>query len=168
MVDVDVMDRGTRKRTLQVDFEGVGDVGEDRLRGCDENTDPIMASNDFHDEHGHCSVTVRSGLAYLSKNDILSPLYLCLSTRKRVVELDFRLDNEYNHHPQSSPSSSSSPFVVVRVRMKTRSSSRRRMTAYVQGRHHKKPVHIYASEEKRERERERTREQRERECIHAQ
>lgn len=156
MVDVDVMDPGTMTKMLQVDFEDVGDADEDTLRAFDESNDPIMVLNDFHEWHEHCSATVRNDLAYLSKNDILSPLYLCLSTRKRVVELDFRLDNEYNHHPQSSPSSSS--FVVV-VRVMKKRSSNRRMTAYVQGRHHKKPVHICVSE-KNEKERERTRKQR--------
>lgn len=117
MVDVDVMDLSMMMKMLLVDFEDVVDVDEDRLKVFDENNGQTMVSCDFHDWHEDDLVTVHNGLAYLSRNDILSPLYLCLSTQKRVVELDFRLDNEYNHHhPQSSPSSFRS-FVVVVVRV---------------------------------------------------
>ena len=85
MADVDVMDLSTMKRMWVVDFEDVGDVDEDESMVFDENNGQTWELSDFHDWNEHYSVTVRNDWAYLSKNDIWGPLYLCLSTQKRAV-----------------------------------------------------------------------------------
>ncbi len=83
MVDVDVTDPNRRKKTRVRDFEDVA-VDEDRREELDENTDWMSASNDCHGSSNwnwHYWITVHNDLAYLLKNDILSPLYLSLSTQ---------------------------------------------------------------------------------------
>lgn len=85
MVDVDVMDPNRMKKiVLVVDYEDVVDDDEERQVELDENNDWILEWNGFHySDYSNLnySITVHNDLAYLLKNDILSPLYLCLSTQ---------------------------------------------------------------------------------------
>jgi len=68
-----------------------------------------------------------------------------------------RLDDNRNHHPQSSLSSSlrfNERMMMKKRKSSSSSSSSKRAKAYVQGHHRKKPVRMYVRE-KNERERER-------------
>ncbi len=67
-----------------------------------------------------------------------------------------RLDDNRNHHPQSSLSSSLrfNERMMMKKKNSSSSSSSKRAKAYVQGHHRKKPVRMYVRE-KNERERER-------------
>ncbi len=73
------------KIKLVVDYEDVVDDDEEIGVEFDENNDWIWDWNDFHClyylNYYYYLITVHNDLAYCLKNDILSPLYLCLSTQ---------------------------------------------------------------------------------------
>ncbi len=101
-------------------------------------------------------------VAYLLNDDILNPLYLWLNIYIVFMWRNFyiRLDDDRNHHPQSSLSSSlrfNERVMMMKKRSSGGSCSNKRVKAYVQRHHRKKPVRIYIREKnaggKRERER---------------
>ncbi len=86
VVDVDVMGPNMMKKIGVEDYyEDVVDDDEEIQVEHDENNDWILELNDFHCSNYYSNwnylVTVHDDLAYLMKSDILSPLYLCLSTQ---------------------------------------------------------------------------------------
>lgn len=73
-----------KKKTMVIDYEDDVDDGEEIWVVLDESNDWMLELNDFHClncSDYYYSITDHNDLAYLLKNDILSPLYLCLSTQ---------------------------------------------------------------------------------------